>query len=66
MNLHTQVQTIFTRQSLIGLKVLLFFQSEKEHKSEVSETLMATGSDGILKVFVSAVESPACFWVQVG
>lgn len=38
---------------------------EKERK-EVSEPLIATGSDGFLQVYVSAVANPGCFWVQVG
>lgn len=37
---------------------------EKERK-EVSEPLIATGSDGFLQVYVSAVADPGCFWVQV-
>lgn len=37
---------------------------EKERK-EASEPLIATGSDGYLEVYVSAVADPGCFWVQV-
>lgn len=32
----------------------------------MSEPLIATGSDGFLQVYVSAVADPGCFWVQVG
>ncbi|XP_054268565.1 tudor and KH domain-containing protein homolog [Macrosteles quadrilineatus] len=37
----------------------------KDNKSGISQWLSATGSDGILQVFVSAVVSPSCFWIQV-
>lgn len=43
----------------------VLFQGEKERK-EASEPLIATGSDGYLEVYVSAVADPGCFWVQVG
>lgn len=36
-----------------------------EERKEVSEPLIATGSDGFLQVYVSAVADPGCFWVQV-
>uniref|UniRef100_A0A1B6FKZ6 Tudor domain-containing protein n=1 Tax=Cuerna arida TaxID=1464854 RepID=A0A1B6FKZ6_9HEMI len=38
---------------------------EKEKKRQVSESLIPTGSNKMMNIFVSAVESPFCFWVQV-
>jgi len=34
-------------------------------KQHNTECLVVTGKDGLLEVFVSAVEHPGRFWVQV-
>jgi len=34
-------------------------------KQHNTERLVVTGKDGLLEVFVSAVEHPGRFWVQV-
>jgi hypothetical protein len=44
-----------------GLIVLQVAQA-KQHNTEC---LVVTGKDGLLEVFVSAVEHPGRFWVQV-
>jgi len=40
-------------------------QAEAEPAGPRRESLAATGADGYLEVFVSAVDTPAHFWVQV-
>uniref|UniRef100_A0A1B6LIZ4 Tudor domain-containing protein n=1 Tax=Graphocephala atropunctata TaxID=36148 RepID=A0A1B6LIZ4_9HEMI len=48
-----------------GVTASLTNSPEKEKKGQVSESLIPTGSNKMMNVFVSAVDSPFCFWVQV-
>ena len=42
--------------------IVLQVAQAKQHNTEC---LVVTGKDGLLEVFVSAVEHPGRFWVQV-
>jgi hypothetical protein len=42
--------------------IVLQVAQAKQHNTE---SLVVTGKDGMLEVFVSAVEHPGRFWVQV-
>jgi hypothetical protein len=51
-------QLVFSYEGCIVLQV----EQAKEHNTEC---LVVTGKDGLLEVFVSAMEHPGRFWVQV-
>jgi hypothetical protein len=48
--------------SLIRACTVLQDEQTKRHNTE---SLLDTGKDGFLEVYVSAVENPGRFWVQV-
>jgi hypothetical protein len=45
------------------IEVYVILQDE-QMKRHNTESLLATGKDGFLEVYVSAVEHPGRFWVQ--
>jgi len=51
-------QLVLSHEGCIVLQV----EQVKQHNTE---RLVVTGKDGLLEVFVSAVEHPGRFWVQV-
>lgn len=46
-----------------GLKYMILLQEERM-KRHNTESLMTSGKDGFMEVYVSAVEHPGHFWVQ--
>lgn len=52
------------RQLVLSYEGCIVLQVEQV-KQPNTECLVVTGKDGVLEVFVSAVEHPGRFWVQV-